>query len=192
MINIRRENEIRLDTQFSSPGGLQFAMKSLFLSFSLMNGPVYTSIHAFTRKRISKGNREEINGAVKRMIYTRLRKFKCFLQDVQDVHSGGGCLISIRRHPPRRPRRRPLWLVHDFLSLARAPLLLLFIHALRSVLSLLSDRATHGVNVIPFEGGWRREREEKKQERERERKKKIDEVRIKRWENRKLFALASR
>lgn len=82
--------------------------------------------------------------------------------------------------------------MHDFLSLARAPLLLLFIHALRSVLSLLSDRATHGVNVIPFEGGWRREREEKKQERERERKKKIDEVRIKRWENRKLIALASR
>lgn len=136
---------------------------SLSLSLSrLMNGLVYASIHAFTRKRISKGNREEINGAVKRMIYTRLRKFKCFLQDVQDVHSDGGCLISIRRQPPHHPRR-PLWLVHDFLSLARAPLLLLFIYA---PCSLLSDRATRGVNVIPFEG--RRRKEEKKEARERE------------------------
>lgn len=33
LINIPRENEIRLDHRaFSSPGGLQFAMKSLFLS----------------------------------------------------------------------------------------------------------------------------------------------------------------
>ena len=165
---------MRYDSIHSSPLLVVFNLRwslSLSLSFSLMNGPVYTSIHAFTRKRISKGNREEINGAVKRMIYTRLRKFKCFLQDVQDVHSGGGCLISIRRHPPRRPRRRPLWLVHDFLSLARAPLLLLFIHALRSVLSLLSDRATHGVNVIPFEGGGE-ERERRKSRREREKGKK--------------------
>lgn len=143
LINIPRENEIRLDHRaLSSPGGLQFAMKSLSLS-RLMNGLVYASIHGFTRKRISKGNREEINGAVKRMIYTRLRKFKCFLQDVQDVHSGGGCLISIRRQPPHHPRR-PLWLVHDFLSLARAPLLLLFIYALRSVLVTIWPRNTRG------------------------------------------------
>lgn len=59
--------------------------------------------------------------------------------------------------------------------------------------SLLSDRAHTGL-TLPFPSERRkRKREEKKEERrEREREKKIDRVRIKRWENRKLIALASR
>lgn len=141
LINIPRENDDSIIVR--SPLLVVFNLRCSLSLSRLMNGLVYASIHGFTRKRISKGNREEINGAVKRMIYTRLRKFKCFLQDVQDVHSGGGCLISIRRQPPHHPRR-PLWLVHDFLSLARAPLLLLFIYALRSVLVTIWPRNTRG------------------------------------------------
>lgn len=155
---------------FSSRGGLRFAMKFLSLSLWWMD----PRVHAVYAVSQGKGDREEINDAVKRMIYTRLRKFKCFLQDVQDVHSGGGCLISIRTPSSSSSTAAALTCAWLFISCTRSTLAPIYIHC--APCSLLSDRATHGVNVTLPEWEGKRRKEEKKEESEKGKKKKSTEL----------------